>query len=357
MLNKEFFERETNISAKIICDSISQQGQRITTFEVEAPRIILAEINTHNALSKNCSSTRAITLAKAIEQIEQNGFTPLYWGKKQGGMAAEQEVTGRALEFAPVYWEMARNTATTMVKVFDNLEIHKQIAGRLLEPFQMVKQVLTATDLDNFFNLRIHPEAQPEILMLAYKMYNALQESPPTALQAGEWHTPYIERERDQYTGKLRYFQWDKDVSGTETDGYMYEISLTLEQAQRISASCCAQVSYRNTDNSLDKADTIFDRLIHADVLHASPFEHLATPVQKELYLTEDTGCSIELDERRSVNVKEAPTTWEKGITHLRRDGSFGSGNLRNWISYRHLMEGNTCWKYNHEERMKLFEV
>ena len=173
-----------------------------------------------------------------------------------------------------------------------------------------------------------------------------MEASEPCLLQAGEWHLPYIVTTHD-HKGLVMYVDSLKET---------HYVEYSLEEAQRISASCCAQVSYRNTDNSLEKADTIFDRLVTADVLHASPFEHLATPVQethREYDL--ETLRSVSLWEEKSVNVPEAPTTWEKGITHLRRDGRFGSGNLAGWVQYRHLMEGNTCWKYNHEERMKLF--
>lgn len=331
-----FFERDTNIQAKVLADSISPEGQRFTTFEVEAPRIILAETNTHHAIVKNCSSTRAITISKAIQQIEENGFEPIYWGKKQTGMSAKEELSEVRLELAGSYWKQAKRNAIRMVEALDGIEAHKQIAGRLLEPFQMVKQVLSATDLDNFFNLRIHPDAQPEILMLAYKMYKALQASTPIQLKAGEWHLPYVVTTRDN-EGKIMYVDSLKE---------MHYIEYSLEEAQRISASCCAQVSYRNTDDSLEKADTIFDRLIRADVLHASPFEHLATPIQ-------ETRANMSV--ATSVNIPVLPNTWEKGITHFRKDGRFGSGSLAGWISYRHLMENNTCWKFDFDERMKLF--
>ena len=33
-LNTEFFERTTNISAKVIADSVNEKGDRITTLEV-----------------------------------------------------------------------------------------------------------------------------------------------------------------------------------------------------------------------------------------------------------------------------------------------------------------------------------
>ena len=34
-LTKEFFNRPTNISAKVIADSIASNGKRITTFELD----------------------------------------------------------------------------------------------------------------------------------------------------------------------------------------------------------------------------------------------------------------------------------------------------------------------------------
>lgn len=33
-LNLDFFNRETNITAKVVCDSVSEQGVRTTTFEI-----------------------------------------------------------------------------------------------------------------------------------------------------------------------------------------------------------------------------------------------------------------------------------------------------------------------------------
>lgn len=336
-LNQDFFKRETNIKAKVICDSISENGVRITTFEVEAPRIILAEINTHNAISKNCSSTRAITLDKAIKQVNDNGFVPLYWGEKKSGMSADKEIDDA--DYATRVWDSAKSSMVGQVELLDGERVHKQITGRLLEPFQMVKQVLTATDWDNFFNLRIHPTSQPEICMLAYKMYQAMQEGVPFELKDGEYHLPYINRYRilsGRGIGKLEY-------SSENT-------VLDLETAIKISASCCAQVSYRNTDMSLEKADKIFNMLVKADVLHSSCFEHLATPVSKEVEIENSDYMTIGF-----INNICDSNTWQKGVTHVNRRGELCSGNLRGWISYRHLLPNNTCWEYGHEERMRMF--
>ena len=233
-----------------------------------------------------------------------------------------------------MWWESKQE----MVKYVEELDqecVHKQIAGRLLEPFQMVKQVLTATDFDNFFNLRIHPTAQPEILMLAYKMYKALESSNPFELKSGEYHLPYVDRWRNE-DGELHY--------STENE-YGDNVWLDLDSAIKISGSCVAQTSYRNTDMSLDKAENIFDRLIQADVLHASVFEHLGTPIKPKY---KELGCV-------RVNCSESES-WEEGITHRHRQGDLCSGNLRGWIQYRHLLPSNTCWEYKHEERMEMFK-
>lgn len=345
-LTKEFFERETNITAKVIADSISPSGNRITTLEIEYPRFILAELNTHKMLEKNSSSSRAIPITKMIEQIETNGATPLYWGKTKSGMQAGEEVVGNDLSVIQYLWDLARSNAVASADILSQMGLHKQTANRLLEPFQMMKTVITGTDWDNFFNLRIHCDSQPEFCMLAYKMYMAMKESVPMQLKAGEWHLPYVDSSYElseeglPVLGTIRYHTGE-----VGTDSFKY---LTLEEAQRISASCCAQTSYRKSDDSLEKADKIFDMLIKADVLHASPFGHLATPVEP---------MSVELgggDETMLVN-HMSPTTWQKGITHMNRNGVFCSGNLTGFISYRHLIPNNTCYEFDFEERMKLF--
>lgn len=52
------------IKAEIIADSINQYGNRITSFVITFPRIVLAEFNTHRALSRNSASSRAIPFNK-----------------------------------------------------------------------------------------------------------------------------------------------------------------------------------------------------------------------------------------------------------------------------------------------------
>lgn len=349
MLDLEFFTRDTNISAKVVCDSISEQGVRLTTFEIEYPRFILAELNTHRQLSKNSSSSRAIPIKKMLSQIEDNMAMPVYWGKAKSGMQADGEVDEDDVWWYREKWKFAYDEVSYRVEQLSDLvegkkgfmqALHKQVPNRLIEPFQMMKTVITGTDWSNFFNLRLHPDADPNICMLAYKMYEVMQESKPVTLKAGEWHLPYVDScyEIDQNTqekeGELKYY-----VGELYTKGFKY---ISLEDAIKLSAASCASVSYRTEGMTLEKADKIFDMLIKAEVVHSSPFEHLATPVKQSCYIT-------------GVNELH-PETWEDGITHMNKQGQLCSGNLRGFIQYRHLLPNNTNWKFDYNERMKLFK-
>ena len=305
------------IKATIIADSISAHtNQRITTFELEYPRFILAEVNTHRTLSRNTASSRAIPIDRMIELVEQNTAKPIHWGSNKSGMQAGDEIEHTFS--ANNAWLNARNDAIKHAKRLQSLGLHKQIVNRVLEPFQTVKTLVTATSFDNFFNLRCHKDAQPEIKHLADLMYEAMQNSVPELLRAGEWHTPYVHHERDtssMHTGELLYYVLN--YAGNKK-------YLTKEEAIKVSCSCAAQVSYRKNDASIEKALAIYDKLVNSDPVHASAFEHCATPIYNE----------------RQYGVTgffERPTYLEKIPL---------SGNFQNWIQYRHLIEGNTCYNY-----------
>ena len=337
MLDLEFFTRDTNISAKVVCDSISEQGVRLTTFEIEYPRIVMSEFNTHRAVSRNSSSSRAIPVSKMLEHTQTVNLKPVYFGSKKAGMQAGKELVGGDLINAKLFWESALFDAVTWATELDELGVAKEVTNRLVEPFQLVKVVCTATDWDNFFNLRLHPDSDPNICMLAYKMYEAMQESKPIKLKAGEWHLPFV---NVGWNGKGEMCYADEDFN-----------SIELEQAIKLSAASCASVSYRTEGMTLEKADKIFDMLIKAEVVHSSPFEHCATPVSKEVEIENSDYLTVGF-----INKASDPNTWEDGITHMNKQGQLCSGNLRGYVQYRHLLPNNTAWQFDFQERMKLFK-
>ena len=348
MLDKSFFSRETDIKATVICDSISEQGTRLTTFEIEYPRIVMSEFNTMRAISKNSSSSRAIPVSKMLEHTKNINLKPVYFGSKKSGMQAGDELVGEDLQYAKSTWESALHSMVHSAKILDDCGVAKEVCNRLVEPFQLVKVVCTATDWDNFFNLRLHPDSDPNICMLAYKMYQAMQESKPIELKAGEYHLPYVEV--DRWREELKYYVIETSFDDDQSYGMKYEKYLTLDQAIKISAASCASVSYRTEGMTLEKADKIFDMLIKAEVVHSSPLEHCATPVSKEVEIENSDYLTVGF-----INKASDPNTWEDGVTHMNKQGELCSGNLRGFIQYRHLLPNNTSWSFDFEKRMELF--
>ena len=123
-LNKEFFNRKTNITAKVICDSISEQGVRLTTFEIEYPRIVMSEFNTMRAISKNSSSSRAIPVSKMLEHTKSINLKPIYFGSKKSGMQAGDELVGEDLQYAKSTWESALHSMVHSAKILDEYRIN-----------------------------------------------------------------------------------------------------------------------------------------------------------------------------------------------------------------------------------------
>lgn len=301
--------KRSNISAYVIADSVSPDGVRITTFELEYPRFIHAEFMTHRLLSRNAQSSRAVPTEKMLELVRTFPARPEFWGKNQPGMQAKEEHdepfyldygNGTRVKVDRLQmWKEAAASASQWAESFLEAGYHKQIVNRILEPFAPIKVVASATEWDNFFHLRLHEDAQPEIRILAEKMWDAMKESNPRVLGHNSWHVPYY---KDGYLEFENHDHWDKE----------------LEDALAISASCCAQVSYRKLDDSIEKARKVLDRLVTSKPIHASPLEHQATPINY-------TGS-------------------EEGITHQRIDGSLWSGNFRGWIQNRQLIEGEAVW-------------
>lgn len=243
------------ISAKIILDSISPQGVRLTTMELVYPKFIHGEFMTHRVFSRNASSSRAIPVRVMLERIRNEPAMPVSWGQNKSGMQAGEEIADP--ELAKSLWVKAATQACTMAEEMLDLNLHKQIVNRITEPFAHIHVLVTATEWDNFFLLRDHKDAQPEIQVLAIEMKNGMAESKPQPIEEGAWHLPFI-----QYHETL------------EVDD--------VDVLKKASTARCARVSYVNHDGSkpdIEKDIKLYDQLITARPIHASPTEHQATPL------------------------------------------------------------------------------
>ncbi len=283
--------------AKVLADSSSPAGYRLTTLEATFPRFVLAEFNTHRAFSRNSASSRAIPIAKQLRRVLEDPYVPIEFGSNQPGMQAGPALDGEKREAAEREWLGARDDAVRRVlglvsnpgglapdgdllevllqveEVIRNraqppewLNVHKQVANRLLEPFMWHTVIVTATEWDNFWNLRCHPDAQPEIRLIAEGMRGAMEASEPAELDWDEWHLPLV-RPEDR-----------KEVGSTE-------------DLVKVSVGRCARVSYLTHagKRDLDADIELYHRLLASG--HMSPLEHPARPLSSaELGKSEWSG-------------------------------------------------------------------
>lgn len=295
------------IKVRIVEDSVSEDGNRLTTVHMRYPRIIHAELMTHRVFSRNARSSRAVPVKTMLEEVINEPFIPWHWGKNQKGMQASEECnTPIVLEeeyslYSDVLsremaWLRARDQAYMVAKAFSDAGYHKQIANRLLEPFMYIDTLVSSTDWDNFFYLRDHSDAEPHIHDLARAAIDEYNFSVPKLLHNGTWHLPYVTEEE--------------------------KATLGIEICKQLSVVRCARISYRPFDGKSDIASELdrYNKLVVSKPMHASPTEHQATP---DKWIKWDTTAEY------AKNVEKYG--WTQPSFH---------GNFKGWIQFRKLLQG-----------------
>lgn len=372
-------ETDNKISARIVGDSLSPQGHRITTMELVMPRYILAEFNTHRMFSRNSASSRAIPFEKMVKSVTENPFIPIAWQKHHKGMQGTEYLEGQEIKrFAPATWLRARDYAVQQATLLhQNVGITKQLANRLLEPFMYHKVLVTATEWENFFELRspqydiesvlpnikfpirfhkswkdlfthvqlnlfdnglskkdikildrlfdmtsterlTHNKGQGEIhiMDLAEKMWDAMNESIPKQLKAGEWHIPYESE-------IFRNFEYNKIESLMDTPSE--EIIMNRVKISTGKAARASYISFGDEKEvSYETLIGIHDKMLEARPFHASPFEHCAQTMTDKEY----EGYMKGIPENRS-----------SGLYILTEDMKGWSRNFRGFKQYREIIE------------------
>ena len=399
----------TKISAKIIADSINPQGHRITSFILTYPRMIHGELMTHRVFSRNSASSRAIPFNKMMEMVEKDPFIPIAWQKDHKGMqgteyftksdlAAEEfkeEIPDTVIEHLTQVWLTARDNAVRQAKYANEIGLTKQICNRLLEPYMWHTVLVTATEFDNFFELRcpkyqtpvsrsvepqkswkdlteVHsnPEnlkrleankdnwifkmqhslsaAEIHIQALAEAMWDEYNQSKPKQLQPGEWHIPFSDNINDDEI--LQKIAKEEEVSHLETAYDIYQY-----YAIKIATARCARLSYMTFEGKIDyeKDIALHDQLLASH--HMSPFEHCARAMTNLEYYSFIKGeVPTYKDGDGILNYEYYP--YSNGRTN--RDGELWMGfigenpnngerfgwcnNFRGFIQYRYLVESQT---------------
>jgi hypothetical protein len=245
--------KKSKISASILADSINTAtGDRLTTFRILCPKFILAEINTHRMLSRNFSSSRAVPSKKMRQRVIQDPVIPVEFGKNQKGMQSGGTLSGWRLALARQCWLLARYPACLFHWLGELVGLHKQVCNRIIEPWVWAEGVVSATEWDNFFELRCHKDAQPEFRVLAEEMKFLYDISKPWKAHPGHSHLPFVRGQQEH----------------------------NVEHDKNVSAARCARVSFYLRDgkkSTLDEDLKLCKRLAGSSPKHLSPFEHVAT--------------------------------------------------------------------------------
>jgi hypothetical protein len=246
-------------SAKVVADSIGPSGVRLISVLCSYPLMVHAEDLRHRCFSFSVASNRAIPTRWIIRQVIDDPVVPIWFGKNQGGMSAREELTGWRLRVARWARLAARWPAIVIVWLMLRIGLHKQIANRILSPWQWVTVLKTGTDWLNFFALRCHPAAQPEMRRIAEMTRDAIANSTPVEIGVGGWHLPFVGTQE-----LLREYENGEDDTDTEYHLCMF------------SAARCARISLLKQDErKSSKSEFAMASGLRASG-HMSPFEHQA---------------------------------------------------------------------------------
>lgn len=301
----------TTITASLVADSITDYDIRIRSFECVYPAFFHQDVMTHRRFGRSALSTRAIPVKEMRRRIRQDMAAPTYWGRNQAGMQAESELRGWQRHVAEWAWTMSGHSALLFSGIMNWVQSAKQNANMPLWPYLHFKTLITTTDTANFYALRNHAAARPELQTLAKAMLAAERESTPRHLRFGDWHLPYVRPE-----------EWQ----------------MPLDKLLVISTSRCARLSYDKHGGgkaSFEEEQKLFGRLLGSQPLHASPAEHQATPDRRHTNV-------LRFDD--SGNVVNLYRDWDNPQLH---------GNLVGAIQHRKLLDGeevndyNPSWKIN----------
>lgn len=245
---------DNGCEVEVICDSISPDNIRLTTMRLHYWRPIHAELMTHRVFSRNARSSRAVPVTTLLKE---EPYIPEFGSNKPGMQAGDKLEPNDMLKAQQVWEDLIAYTRKQVTELHAR-GVHKQWANRPLEWFGWIDVLVTSTDWANWFALRDHPDAAPEIHELARLMHQAIDNSAPQSLYYGDWHLPFITH----------------DERRNATAGF------EMERLKVLSTARCARISYKPFDGNADYEREMerYNKLVVSSPVHASPAEHQATP-------------------------------------------------------------------------------
>jgi len=249
--------------AKILADSLSPDGVRLTTMEVEYPHAIHKDLMTHRMFSRNFQSFRGFPPEKVIENIQDDPFIPESFDLRIAGMGQGEAHPDQQVAWD--IWDRHIECRVATAKDMTALNLAKAQVNFVLQDLTWITGIISATEWDNFWKLRLaldpntgDPLARPEVYNIALLMLTAYESSEPRQLEYGQWHVPLISADEPFPKFANDRVRWDF--------------------LKAVSTGRCARTSYVTHHGLRDPgADIGLHEKLKSDT-HMSPFEHVARP-------------------------------------------------------------------------------
>lgn len=258
-------------SARMILSSVHataadpvHDSSRLDSMYLVFPKMVMGERNRHRGFSLSDRSSRAVPPEKLIDEIRRGvGLAmPAKFRRRAKGMGGGEELQGDELIEAQLDWIEDALDATDAAERALKRDEEKETVNRRLDMYIYMHSLQTGVrDIWlNFLGLRL-ANASPTIELLAMECYMEYKKAIPKKLEPGQWHLPFID-EREAATTDLLI-----NLSAARSAHLSYN---DLETGQRM---------------TLERALGIAVKLKDMSPLHASPFEHQATP-DKQIYIS-----------------------------------------------------------------------
>jgi hypothetical protein len=188
--------------------------------------------------------------------VEKDPFIPTTFYGETRGMVPRVPLADQ--ELARQHWLQASLSAVDGAEEWLIGGYHHEHINRLLTPWLWTTAIISSTEWENFFALRLDPDAAEVIQTVAGLMRDVMAAITPMELQPGQWHLPFVTADE--------------------------AASLSLADQRLVSAARCARVSYLNHEGkvNVERDLALAERLRHER--HWSVFEHQATPAGVSRY-------------------------------------------------------------------------
>jgi thymidylate synthase ThyX len=244
----------------VACTRNPYNDKVLTTLELTYPYIIHAQVMTHRIFSRNAASLRAQPTSKVIEFVRQLPYIPDAFPKTASPDTGMQPdgywpSTSPAHDQALAAWCLGLDKAVETAEALVQAGVHKQIASRPLIPYMYQRTLVSSTEWDNWDTLRLAPDAQREVRVLATAIKLARDAAQPVT---DTEHVPYVTDE--EFDHPDRYY---------------------------ISAGRCARLSYNSLKRRVKTPEQDAElgrRLLRSK--HMSPFEHIGI-VDEDMFATD----------------------------------------------------------------------